>query len=70
MVKNQKLPEPLLTPTTKCEHDLPVSAEEVYGELGLMSKEDWDYVAEKALALFTFGQKTASARGLILVDTK
>ena len=60
----------LLTPTTKGEHDRPVSAEEVYSELGLMSKADWDYVAEKSLALFEFGQKTAAKRGLILVDTK
>ena len=35
-----------------------------------MSKEDWDYVSEKALALFAFGQQTAAERGLILVDTK
>ena len=60
----------LLTPTTKDEHDEPVSAEQVWGELGLMSKADWDFVAEKALALFAFGQKTAAERGLILVDTK
>ena len=70
MQKNEKLHANLLTPTTKGEHDRPVSAEEVYSELGLMSKADWDYVAEKSLALFEFGQKTAAKRGLILVDTK
>ena len=31
---------------------------------------DWDAVSSAALALFAFGQKEASKRGLLLVDTK
>jgi len=33
-------------------------------------QEDFDFVEDKALKLFAFGQATAAARGLILVDTK
>jgi len=46
-----------------------VSAAEVVS-MGLMTQEDWDYVAEKALALFAYGQGVAAEHGLILVDTK
>ena len=72
MVKNQKLWTNLLTPTTKSdEHDELISAEEVVAPLvGFMTRKDWDYCAEKAHALFAFGQATAAKRGLILVDTK
>ena len=35
-----------------------------------MSKEDFDFVEQKALALFAFGQEHAAKQGLILVDTK
>ncbi|GAQ88070.1 phosphoribosylaminoimidazole-succinocarboxamide synthase [Klebsormidium nitens] len=70
MVKNQRLPENILTPTTKAEdHDAPVSPQEIV-EQGLMSKEDYGFVAERALALFAYGQKVAAERGLLLVDTK
>jgi phosphoribosylaminoimidazole-succinocarboxamide synthase len=37
---------------------------------GLMSQQDWDYVAAKALELFNFASTKALERGLILVDTK
>ena len=69
-VKNQKLDQNMLTPTTKEEHhDRPISPSEIVSE-GWMSKEDWDYCSQKALELFTFGQKRAAENGMILVDTK
>ncbi|KAH9537502.1 hypothetical protein CY35_16G056100 [Sphagnum magellanicum] len=56
MRKNEKLEENILTPTTKsADHDLPVSGNEIV-EQGLMSKEDFQEVHDKALALFAFGQ--------------
>jgi len=68
--KNQRFAKPLLTPTTKdIDHDEPVSLDEII-ELGLMTKEDLEYVADKAMQLFEFGVKTAKQHGLILVDTK
>jgi phosphoribosylaminoimidazole-succinocarboxamide synthase len=70
MQKNEKLEENILTPTTKsADHDLPVSGNEIV-EQGLMSKEDFQEVHDKALALFAFGQEVALKHGLLLVDTK
>lgn len=69
-VKNQRLDENILTPTTKAaDHDVPVSGEEIVGQ-GLMSKEDYEEVSRRALALFSFGQEEAKKHGLLLVDTK
>lgn len=68
--KNQKFEKPIITPTTKSEeHDEKISAEEVV-ETKLMTQEQWDYLADKALKLFNHGTKIAAKHGLILVDTK
>lgn len=68
--KNDKLPEPVLTPTTKFEvHDRNLTPAEAVAE-GLLSAETWEQLSKTALELFTFGQKTAAAKGLLLVDTK
>ncbi len=70
MKKNQKFEKPIITPTTKSdEHDEKISAEEIVQQ-GLMTQEDWDYVAEKALQLFQRGMDISAENGLILVDTK
>ncbi len=70
MVKNQKLETNLLTPTTKCdEHDELIDAETIVKDKW-MTKEDWEFCAEKAKAIFARGQKLAAEHGLILVDTK
>ncbi|KAK7372986.1 hypothetical protein VNO80_06379 [Phaseolus coccineus] len=70
MVKNQKLSENILTPTTKAaDHDVPVTPDEII-ERGLMTRADYEEVSEKALSLFEYGQQVASEHGLILVDTK
>lgn len=68
--KNEKLAEPLLTPTTKeAHHDRPISPNEIIAE-SWMSADDWAYVAAKARQLFAFGAQQAHEHGLILVDTK
>lgn len=68
--KNQKLDEPLLTPTTKSdEHDQPVTSAEI-SERGLATEEVWQQVTALAFKLFARGQELALKRGLILVDTK
>ena len=68
--KNQKFPEPIITPTTKDdEHDEKISAEEVV-KRGLMTREQWDHAADKTMKLFQRGQEIAAKNGLILVDTK
>lgn len=68
--KNEKLPRPVLTPTTKFEkHDRPLTPQEAVKE-GLVDKEIWKRLQDIALELFTFGQETAESKGLVLVDTK
>jgi phosphoribosylaminoimidazole-succinocarboxamide synthase len=70
MKKNEPLPANIVTPTTKeKEHDRPITAKEIVAE-GWLTQEQWETASAKALELFAFGQKLASSRGLILVDTK
>lgn len=72
MKRHQKLPQPLLTPTTKADkgdHDMSASREELI-EMGAITAEHFDRAAAIARALFEFGQSRAAERGLILVDTK
>lgn len=70
--KNQALPEPILTPTTKggaTGHDERLTPAEVVTH-GLLDAATWDQVQAAALALFRRGQAIAQEAGLILVDTK
>ncbi|MBP7006985.1 MAG: phosphoribosylaminoimidazolesuccinocarboxamide synthase, partial [Candidatus Pacebacteria bacterium] len=68
--KNQKLAEPVFTPSTKFEeHDRTLSTDEIVSE-GLLTKEMVDKVENTAKSLFKRGQEIALTRGLILVDTK
>lgn len=70
--KNAKLPQTILTPTTKGimgEHDVPIKAAEVVSR-GIMTQEKWDEIEKVSMALFARGREIASRQGLILVDTK
>ncbi|MCC6644574.1 MAG: phosphoribosylaminoimidazolesuccinocarboxamide synthase [Polyangiaceae bacterium] len=70
--KNERLPAPILTPSTKAEkggHDVTVSREELLA-MGQVSARDFERAAEIARTLFEFGQARCRERGLILVDTK
>ncbi|CAG0936870.1 phosphoribosylaminoimidazole-succinocarboxamide synthase [Thermoflexales bacterium] len=70
--KNEKLPEPIITPTTKggpTGHDERLTCAEVV-EHGLLDRATWDQVQAAALAIFKRGQEIAEQSGLILVDTK
>ena len=70
--KNQTLPEPIITPTTKggaTGHDERLTCAEVT-EKGLLDEKTWAQVQAAALAIFKRGQEVARKAGLILVDTK
>jgi len=70
--RHEKLPEPLLTPTTKAEqgeHDALTSRAELI-ESGVISEALYDEAAALLRRLFEFGTEWAARRGLILVDTK
>lgn len=70
--ENQKLPETIITPTSKAfdaGHDEPLSAANIVLQK-LLTQEQWDQVSSYALKLFARGREIAAQRGLILVDTK
>lgn len=70
--ENQKLPETIITPTSKAfnaGHDEPLSAAEII-EQKLLTQAQWDAVSAYALKLFVRGRELAAKNGLILVDTK
>ncbi len=69
--ENDKLPVPIITPTTKAEqgHDMDISAEEILRQ-GLLSENDWNQLVRYTNNLFARGTEMAIERGLILVDTK
>jgi phosphoribosylaminoimidazole-succinocarboxamide synthase len=70
--KNQVLPRPIITPTTKggpTGHDERLTCAEVV-EQGYLDSQTWDTVQSAALAIFERGQQIAQRAGLILVDTK
>ncbi|MBL3658587.1 phosphoribosylaminoimidazolesuccinocarboxamide synthase [Fulvivirga sediminis] len=69
--ENDKLPQPIITPTTKAHegHDEDISKEEIL-KSGLVSQEDYEQLEKYTFALFERGTELAKERGLILVDTK
>ena len=69
LVKNQKLDKPIITPTTKCDEDKPISKEEILKQY-YITEEELDFIYDKVYKLFEYGQEIASKAGFILVDTK
>ena len=72
MRENQKLPQTILTPTSKAAdgaHDLPLTPAEILGQK-LLTEAQWREVSDLALALFARGREVSRRHGLILVDTK
>ena len=69
--ENDKLPEPIITPTTKAGegHDEDISREEILAQ-GLVSEQDYLILEQYTRALYTKGTALAKQHGLILVDTK
>lgn len=73
--KNQKLPEPVITPTThgdptgKGGHDERLTRDEILNS-NLVSKEIYLEMEKVAIELFKRGSEIALSKGLILVDTK
>jgi len=70
--ENEKLPHPIITPTTKAEqgsHDQDISKEEILNS-ELVNADDYALLERYALQLFERGSQIAAERGLILVDTK
>lgn len=69
--ENDKLPEPIITPTTKASegHDEDISREEIIAK-GIVSEEDYVQLEKYTRAVYQRGVEMAAEKGLILVDTK
>lgn len=69
--KNQKLPKPVITPTTKAEvgHDERLTGKEIIKKK-IVSPKLWHEMEKLAVELFERGTKICAKAGIILVDTK
>ncbi|MBD1397180.1 phosphoribosylaminoimidazolesuccinocarboxamide synthase [Pontibacter sp. JH31] len=69
--ENDRLPEPIITPTTKADkgHDEDITREEILAK-GIVSEQEYIKLESYTRALFARGTELARQRGLILVDTK
>ena len=72
MKRDQKFDKPILTPSTKAEHgshDESVSREQILAH-GIITAEQFDFIADAAMKLYERGVEIAAKQGIILVDTK
>lgn len=69
--ENDKLPYPIITPTTKAHegHDEDISRDEIISK-NIVVESEYLILEKYALALFEKGTQIAAEQGLILVDTK
>ena len=69
--ENDKLPTPIITPTTKADegHDEDISRDDLLAR-GVVSEADYIQLEKYTQALFQRGTELAAKQGLILVDTK
>lgn len=70
--KNERLPEPVITPTTKAMdggHDEKLTRDEIL-ERGIVPRDVYLAMEDATRKLFARGQALAAERGFLLVDTK
>lgn len=69
--KNDKLPSPIITPTTKAEvgHDARLTRNEIITNK-IVPEKIYEQMEKTAVSLFLRGQEIAQKAGFILVDTK
>lgn len=69
--ENDKLPEPIITPTTKASvgHDEDISREEIINR-NIVDEQDYTLLEKYTRALYQRGTEMVADLGLILVDTK
>ena len=67
--KAERLPEPILTPTTKAEvgHDIEMTKKDVIEEIG---KDAFEEIAESCLKLYERAWSRAEKNGIVIADTK
>ncbi len=69
LAKNAHLPEPVVTPTTKSDHDEAIAARDIVQQ-GLLSRREVAELERASLSVFRFAAEMLERRGILLVDTK
>ena len=64
-----KLPIPLFDPTTKSEHDVPITKDDAINQ-NLVTLEDYEWLSEKTIQIYNKMSSIADAAGFILADLK
>ena len=61
--------EPIVTPTTKGTHDIPITFDEII-ERGILNKREVGIIRDKAVGLFKMGESYMKGLGIEMIDTK
>jgi len=69
MVDGDLFDEPIITPTTKGTHDIPITFAEIV-ERGILNKREMEIVRDKACGLFKMGENYMKRLGIEMIDTK
>ncbi len=69
LTNNARLPQPIVTPTTKSESDEEITPDGIVAS-GLATRDMYRQMEQISLALFERGTKVLAEKGLILADTK
>ena len=64
-----KLPSPILDPTTKSTHDMPINKEEAISQK-LVSNDEYDWLSEESIKIYEKMARIANDAGFILADLK
>ena len=64
-----KLPSPIFDPTTKSEHDMPITQEKAI-KMNLVTKEEFDYLSSQSIKIYNIMSEKAALAGFILADLK
>lgn len=64
-----KLPRPMFDPTTKAEHDEPVTRESAVSR-GLVTEKEFAWLESKSIEIYNMMSKIADSAGFILADLK
>ena len=65
----EKLPTPIFDPTTKAEHDVPITKIDAI-EFGLVSEYEFDWLAKTSIQIYNIMSAKAKSTGFILADLK
>jgi phosphoribosylaminoimidazole-succinocarboxamide synthase len=67
--QNQKLNSPVLDMTTKDNNDKPITLKKALS-LMLITQKEYEYIKNKAIELYEYGNHVSNSNGFILTDTK